>query len=275
MNRHDRPWIRATVLALSIALTGCVSTGGLHTTGKLTDSASLKSERSLADVSLSPTAWPAQDWWVSFGDPQLSALIDEALKNNPSLAEVEARAHRAQAAADGLDAARDPQVGLDASAVGARLSNKDPIYPEYALGSFAWAKSVTAGFSWNLELWGGQRAAWEAALGRSRAAQIDAHAARIQLSVNIARAYVRLGYAFAQRDVAEAEQQRASKSLAITRPHLLDQGKIALPDQLSVGLLGRRADLVSARWQVEAAAKTSRPRRRNSCPISASAPWPA
>ena len=309
MNRKP---FHAAALAVCVALAGCVSSGGLHTTGKLTDAASLKSERSLANVSLSPTAWPTQDWWVGFGDPQLTALIDEALKNNPSLADVEARARQAQAAADGLDAARDPQVGLDASAVGARLSSKDPVYPEYALGSFAWAKSVTAGFSWDLDLWGGKRAAWEAALGRSRAAQIDAHAARIQLSVNVARAYVRLGYAFAQQDVAEAEQQRASKSLvitrrlvegglgttqqayladsqvasaeqqkvqadraidaarsslsvllgqgpdrglAITRPHLLDQGMVALPDQLPVGLLGRRADLVAARWQVEAAAK--------------------
>jgi len=309
MNRKP---FHAAALAVCVALAGCVSSGGLHTTGTLTDAASLKSERSLANVSLSPTAWPTQDWWVGFGDPQLTALIDEALKNNPSLADVEARARQAQAAADGLDAARDPQVGLDASAVGARLSSKDPVYPEYALGSFAWAKSVTAGFSWDLDLWGGKRAAWEAALGRSRAAQIDAHAARIQLSVNVARAYVRLGYAFAQQDVAEAEQQRASKSLvitrrlvegglgttqqayladsqvasaeqqkvqadraidaarsslsvllgqgpdrglAITRPHLLDQGMVALPDQLPVGLLGRRADLVAARWQVEAAAK--------------------
>jgi len=309
MNRKP---FHAAALAVCVALAGCVSSGGLHTTDTLTDAASLKSERSLANVSLSPTAWPTQDWWVGFGDPQLTALIDEALKNNPSLADVEARARQAQAAADGLDAARDPQVGLDASAVGARLSSKDPVYPEYALGSFAWAKSVTAGFSWDLDLWGGKRAAWEAALGRSRAAQIDAHAARIQLSVNVARAYVRLGYAFAQQDVAEAEQQRASKSLvitrrlvegglgttqqayladsqvasaeqqkvqadraidaarsslsvllgqgpdrglAITRPHLLDQGMVALPDQLPVGLLGRRADLVAARWQVEAAAK--------------------
>lgn len=201
---------------------------------------------------------------------------------------------------------------MTAAAVGERLSNKDPVYPAYALGTFAWGKSVTAGFSWNLDLWGGQRAAWEAALGRSRAAQIDAHAARIQLSVNVARAYVRLGYAFAQQDVAEAEKERASKSLtltqrliagglgttqqayladsqvasaeqqkvqadraidaarsslsvllgqgpdrglAITRPRLLDPGLLALPEQVSVGLLGRRADLVAARWQVEAARK--------------------
>ena len=315
MSVHDiksRKSFRTAMLVLSIALAGCVSSGGLHTTGAMTDSASLKTERSLAQVPLSPTAWPAQDWWVGFGDSQLNTLIAEALKNNPTLADAEARARQAQAVADSLNAARDPQADLSASAVGARLSSKDPVYPEYALGSFAWAKSVTAGFSWDLDLWGGKRDAWEAALGRSRAVQIDAHAARIQLSVNVARAYVRLGYAFAQRDVADAEQQRASKSLAltrrliegglgttqqayladsqvasaeqqkeqadraidaarsslsvllgqgpdrglaITRPHLLDQGMVALPDQLSVGLLGRRADLVAARWQVEAAAK--------------------
>lgn len=302
----------ATVALLCIALAGCVSSGGLHPTGSLTDPSSLKSGRSLANVALSPTAWPARDWWVAFGDPQLTRLINEALASNPTLADAEARARRAQAAADSLDAARDPQSALNASAVGARLSSKDSVYPQYALGSFAWAKSVTADFSWNIDLWGGQRAAWEAALGRSRAAQIDAHAARIQLSVNVARAYVRLGYAFAQQDVAESEKERASKSLTltrrliagglgtnqqayladsqvasaeqqkvqadraidaarsslsvllgkgpdrglqITRPHLLDPGMIALPDQLSVGLLGRRADLVAARWQVEAASK--------------------
>ena len=315
MSVHDiksRKFFRTAMLVLSIALAGCVSSGGLHTTGTMTDSASLKTERSLAQVPLSPTAWPAQDWWVGFGDSQLNTLIAEALKNNPTLADAEARARQAQAVADSLNAARDPQADLSASAVGARLSSKDPVYPEYALGSFAWAKSVTAGFSWDLDLWGGKRDAWEAALGRSRAVQIDAHAARIQLSVNVARAYVRLGYAFAQRDVADAEQQRATKSLAltrrliegglgttqqayladsqvasaeqqkvqadraidaarsslsvllgqgpdrglaITRPQLLDQGMVALPDQLSVGLLGRRADLVAARWQVEAAAK--------------------
>ena len=304
--------ITATTLALCLALAGCVTPGGLHTTGKTIDASSLKSEQSLANVPLSPTAWPAQDWWLSFGDSQLTTLIDEALKNNPSLSEAEARARQAQAVADSTDAARKPQAELDASVIGARFSEKDPVYPSYALGTFAWAKSVTAGFSWDLDLWGGKRAAWEAALGRSRAAEIDAHAARIQLSVNVARAYVNLGYAFAQKDVAEGEWQRSSQSLAlthrlvagglgtpqqealadsqvasaeqqkvqadraidaarnalsvllgegpdrglsITRPQMLNEAQIALPDNLQVDLIGRRADLVAARWQVEAASK--------------------
>ncbi|HEY0197536.1 MAG TPA: efflux transporter outer membrane subunit [Rhodanobacter sp.] len=302
----------AAALALCLALAGCASSGGLHPTGKLTDPRSLKAERSLAQAPLSPAAWPAQDWWRGFGDPQLTTLIEEALRTNPGLDVAEARARQAQSVADSLDAARRPQVDLDAGATGERLSSKDPVYSPYTLGTFAWGKSAALNFSWDLDLWGGKRDAWEAALGRSRAARIDAHAARIQLSVNVARAYVGLGYAFAQQDVAEAERQRADKSLAltrrlvvgglgtpqqayladsqvasaeqqkvqadraidaarsslavllgegpdrglaITRPHLLDLGMAALPEQLPVELIGRRAELVAARWQVEAASR--------------------
>lgn len=307
-----RPAVLSVAVALCLVVAGCATSRGLHTTGKLTEPSALKSGQSLGGTPLSPTAWPAQDWWVGFGDPQLTALIDEALKNNPSLDQAEARARKAQAVSDSYNASRRPQGELDASIIGARLSSKDFVYPEYALGTFAWSKSVTAGFSWDLDLWGGKRDAWEAALGRSRSAQIDAYAARIQLSVNVARAYVHLGYAFAQQDVAEAELQRAGESLdvtrrlvaggldtpqqehladsqmagaeqqkvaadraidaarsslsillgqgpdrglAIERPHLLDRGPAVLPDKLPVALLGRRADLVAARWEIEAANK--------------------
>jgi NodT family efflux transporter outer membrane factor (OMF) lipoprotein len=308
VNRRLR--VFGIVLALCMALAGCATPGGLHPTAKTLDARSLQSGQSLAQVPLSPSAWPAQDWWASFGDPQLSALIEEALKNNPSLDEAQARARQAQAVADSADAARLPSVDLQAGAEGSRLSNKDPLYPPYVLGHFAWGKSVTANFSWDLDLWGGKRAAWEAALGRSRAAAVDTRAARIQLSVNVARAYVQLAYAFAQRDVADGEWQRAKQTLALTRrlvagglgtpqqeafadsqvasaeqqkaqaeraidaarsslsvllgqgpdrglriarPQLIDPHLVAVPEHLQVDLIGRRADLVAARWQVEAA----------------------
>ncbi|HTV86902.1 MAG TPA: efflux transporter outer membrane subunit [Dyella sp.] len=311
--KFSKPVLIGTpTLAFCVLLAGCATSGGLHPTGSMLDARSLKSQQSLAGVALSPTAWPAQDWWIGLGDQQLTQLIDEALQNNPTLAQAQARAKQAQAVADSVDAARAPQAELDALAEGARLSNKDPLYPSYALGSFAWAKAVTANFSWDLDIWGGKRDAWEAALGRSRAADIDAYAARIELSVNVARAYVHLGYAFALRDVADGELQRSSQTLtltrrlfqgglgtsqqlefadaevasaeqqkaqadrdidaarsslavllgqgpdrglSITRPHMLPSSLVALPDRLNVDLLGRRADLVAARWQVEAASK--------------------
>jgi len=49
------------------ALTGCVSSRGLHTTGTLTDPRSLKAEQAWRPCAES-TAWPAQDWWIGFGD---------------------------------------------------------------------------------------------------------------------------------------------------------------------------------------------------------------
>lgn len=307
-----RSSILSAAIAVCLVLSGCTTSRGLHTTGTMTDAGNLASERSLADVQLSATAWPTQDWWVSYGDPQLSALIEEALKNNPSLDQAQARARQAQAVADGVNGARKPQAKLDASITGAYLSEKNPIYPPYVLGTFAWSKSIMGEFSWDLDLWGGKRAAWEAALGHSRAAQIEAYAARIELSVNVARAYVRLGYAFAQKDVADAELKRATESLdvthklvsgglgtpqqehladsqqagaeqqkvaadraidaarsslsvllgqgpdrglAIDRPHMLDRGPAVLPDKLPLDLIGRRADLVAARWEIEAANK--------------------
>lgn len=303
---------RSLVIALGAVLAGCASSGHLQPSGHLTDAQSLKSDRSLEGVQLSPTAWPKEDWWVGFGDPQLTALIDEALQNNPSLDIASARARQAQAVAQSIDAGRKPQVALGAALNGARLSSKDPIYPAYALGTFVWAKQADLELSWDLDIWGGRRDAWEAALGRSRAADIDAHAARIQLSVNVARTYVQLNYAFALRDVADKELARATQSASYTRrlvegglarpqqqyladsqvasaeqqktqadraidaarsslsvllgqgpdrgrtidrPKLVDPGDVVLPDQISIDLLGRRTDLVAARWQVEAAGK--------------------
>jgi len=303
---------RSLVIALGAALAGCASSGHLQPSGHLTDAQSLKTERSLEGVQLSPTAWPKEDWWIGFGDPQLTALINEALQSNPSLAIASARAKQAQAVAQSIDAGRKPQVALGAAMNGARLSSKDPIYPAYALGTFVWAKQADLELSWDLDIWGGKRDAWEAALGRSRAADVDAHAARIQLSVNVARTYVQLSYAFALRDVAEKELARATQSASYTRrlvegglgrpqqqyladsqvasaeqqktqadraidaarsslsvllgqgpdrgrtidrPKLVDTGDVVLPDQISIDLLGRRTDLVAARWQVEAAGK--------------------
>src|SRR5262245_37690017 len=40
--------------------------------------------------------WPVSSWWTSYGDPQLDALIAEALAGAPSLAQAEARLRRAE-----------------------------------------------------------------------------------------------------------------------------------------------------------------------------------
>ncbi|MFT3791818.1 MAG: efflux transporter outer membrane subunit [Rudaea sp.] len=293
------------------ALTACASMDGLHADGRAADPAALHAERKFARIATSPAAWPKSDWWTALGDTQLDALIAEALKDNPDLASADARAKQAQSQVDAQNAKRLPTVNASASIAGVHLPTTAA--PEPIGGSFATYPAVYASFNWSLDLWGGKRAAWEAALGQVRAAEVDAHAARLTLSVNVARAYVQLGYAFAEKDVADAQLKRANAShalvrqrvaagidnrmqikqaeaevasaeqqvavaseaidsarialavllgkgpdrgLDIARPKTLRPGALALPTGLTADLIGRRADLVAARWRVEAATKS-------------------
>lgn len=301
----------AAAAALTLALAACASSGGLHPDGSPTDPSTLKAERSLAGVNVSPAGWPAGDWWSGLGDPQLDALIAEALHDNPGLGVADARARAAEAEAGLADAARGPVVNAGASVAGARLPTT--VLPAKAGGGhFALAKYADLSFKWGLDLWGGKRAAWQAALGASRAAEVDARAARIELSGNVARAYAQLGYAFTRQDLAAGELRRAQQSreltrqrvaagidnliqlkqgdaevagaeqqaalasraveaarsalavllgkgpdrgLQIDRPRLLPPAALAVPADLPLDLVGHRADLVAARWRVEAAGK--------------------
>ena len=299
------------LLAAAITLAGCASTGGLHTDGTPTDTAALHGERSFAKIQTTPAAWPASDWWTKLGDVQLDALITEALKDNPDLASADARAKEAQSQVAAQNAKRLPTVNAAGSVAGVYLPTT--AVPAPIGGSFGTYPAVYASFNWSLDLWGGKRAAWEAALGQARAAEVDAHAARLTLSVNVARAYVQLGYAFAEKDVTDAQLKRANAShalvkqrvaagidnrlqikqaetevasaeqqaavadeaidaarialavllgkgpdrgLDIARPQALQAAALALPPNLTADLIGRRADLVAARWRVEAATKS-------------------
>jgi NodT family efflux transporter outer membrane factor (OMF) lipoprotein len=203
--------------ALAAALAGCASMGGSHPASQPRQASQLHATRSFSGV---PTAsqWPAGDWWTGLGDRRLNTLIHEALKDNPDLAMARARARAAEARAGAADAANQPQLSAGASISGARLPTT-LIAPPYG-GHFNWVKYGYLKFNWDLDLWGGQRDAWEAAVGRARAAAIDARAARLDISSNVARAYAHLGYAFEQRDLAHKDLDIAKKVLRLTRQRL-------------------------------------------------------
>ncbi len=298
----------AAAVGLTFALAGCAGSGGLHPHGTPTDLSALQSAHSLANVPAS-AAWPSADWWTGLGDPRLDTLIGEALADNPTLAIADARAHEAQAVAGVAEAARLPSLGVGGSVADARIPTT---VPGLGNGHLTAAKYVYGSFKWDIDLWGGKRAAWEAAVGQARAVEVDARAARVELSANVARAYVRLGYAYTQQDLAKAELERAEASRKLTaqrvaagidnrmqlrrgdaevasaeeqlalagraidaaqsalsvllgkgpdrgreigRPQPLAPAALAVPADLPVDLVGHRADLVAARWQVEAAGK--------------------
>jgi len=204
---------RARVIAAGLALgllSGCVSMKGLDPQGRLAAPDQLQSHRSLAGVKLTPAAWPRSDWWTALGDPQLDALVDEALAGSPSLDVADARVRLALAQAGAQDAARKPKVGASAQYSGIYIPKS--LAPEPIGGKYFGLELLSLSASWSPDLFGGQRAAWEAAVDQAHAAQVDAQAARLTLSSSIVQAYVELAHLTELGEVANRELERTRKT---------------------------------------------------------------
>ncbi len=318
-----------SLVVVALILTGCANSRGLTTEGVGIDANNLRAEQSLKGVTLSPAAWPKHDWWTALGDAQLNGLISEALRDSPDMQIAAARTHQAAAAAYAVDAERMPTVDADASLSRSRLARDQD--PTGEGGRYATLRSLGTSFNYNFDLWGGQRAAWEAALGQARASEIDQRAAQLTLAADVARAYSDLAQAYVVRDLAaddlkrtrqllelggrrfksgidsvyqyqqtesleasareafaDAEKRLRTAKIALAvlmgkgpdrgeelaRPNVLKPAVVQLPSVLPAELLGRRPDLVAARWRVEAASKSVAASKTNFYPnlnLSASA----
>ena len=301
---------RLSLVLVAMTLAGCANYSGMKTEGVSLDAKSLKAGQSLTGVTLSPAAWPKSAWWTSLGDPQLDGLIREALQDSPDMQIAEARAHQASAAAYAADAERMPTLDASAGVSRSRLARDQD--PQGQGGAYSTLRNLGASFNYNFDLWGGQRDAWEAALGEARAAEVDQQAAQLTLAADVARAYSDLDQAHIIHDLAsedlkrtrqmldlskrrlssgidsqyqfqqtesleassqasliDAEKRLNSAKIAmavllgkgpdrgneIPRPKVLQASAVALPSVLPAELLGRRPDLIAARWRVEAASK--------------------
>jgi len=174
------------VLASVIGLTACASLSGIEPQATLRDAPSLglpanQSEQLAIDT----------QWWRAFGDEQLNQLIEQALANSPSLKIAQARLARAQAGVAVTDAASGPQLGVQVDATRQLFTGNGMIPPPYG-GTILESGTAQLTGSWELDFFGKNRAALNAALGNVKVAQADAQAARMLLASNVARSYFQL-----------------------------------------------------------------------------------
>ena len=80
----------------ALALIGCVDRGNWKPAPQLAPEA-LASSQTLHDARSTAASWPTDHWWRSYGDPQLDALVEEALAGSPTLEIAQARLRAAQA----------------------------------------------------------------------------------------------------------------------------------------------------------------------------------
>jgi NodT family efflux transporter outer membrane factor (OMF) lipoprotein len=194
----------------ALLVASCADMGGISTRATLESADTLAAGRSLGDAKLSPGAWPPIDWWKEFRDAQLDRLIAEALAGSPTLAVARARVRSALAVARTARSALYPEVKGDVTLTRERLSEHGLVPPPFG-GRWITEAGLQATFDYGLDLWGRHRAAYESAVGRARAVEVEDFAARLALSVAVAQAYVQLQQVFLQLDLARktlAEEQQ-------------------------------------------------------------------
>jgi NodT family efflux transporter outer membrane factor (OMF) lipoprotein len=192
----------ALVAAVACAA-GCASFKGIEPKGSLADPADLKAEATFADTPVSAD-WPELDWWKRFADAQLDRLVEEALAGSPGIRLARARTDQALAAAQIARASLGAQLGAGVDITRQRFS-ENYIFPPPIAGSTYTTTQLALSFGYEPDFWGKNRAAYEAALGRSRAAAAEGFAARLVLSSAVAGVYVQLARAFDQLDLARRE----------------------------------------------------------------------
>ncbi|MFJ3047889.1 efflux transporter outer membrane subunit [Herbaspirillum chlorophenolicum] len=316
MKRTMSPAFRPRAIAACVAmigllgLSGCASFSGIGSDKHIAQASDFATQRSLSDPQQQNAGqWPGSDWVKQFGDPQLNALIEEALASSPNLQQAQARIAAAGAMAEAKGAPLLPTVTADASLIRNQFSNTT-IYPEPYGGNWFNEKKAMINIGYELDLWNKNHAALAQAISSEKAAEASGQEARLALTASIVSAYSQLAAQYALQDVlqrtvdqrdalqkitiervrtgldtqiernqsrsssadARAQLEQSQGQITLTRqqlgaltghgpdrglqlaaPQMTRLATPGLPADLPLNLLGRRPDIVAARWQVEAA----------------------
>lgn len=159
---------------------------------------------SLENAASLDEAWPRKDWWTAYGDPQLDALIAEALASAPDLGVAAARLRQAQGFARQAGALLGPAVDATASTGLIQQSENNGVPAQFVPDGWKESAKLGLGFSLDLDLWGRNRAALKAARLDVETADYELDEARLMLATNIASTYADLAKLYSEHDVAAA-----------------------------------------------------------------------
>ena len=123
------------------------------------------------------------NWWQSLGDPLLVELIASAQAASPSVTAAASRIAQARSAVVTTGAAVAPNLTGVANASRGVSQLNVPLASVGQVGLQA---------SWEIDLWGGNRAAQDAAQARLAGSQAGWHEARVSVAAEVANTYLNL-----------------------------------------------------------------------------------
>ncbi|WP_250451730.1 efflux transporter outer membrane subunit [Caballeronia sp. ATUFL_M2_KS44] len=197
--RGAKSAVAAAVAALAVA--GCANYAGISSDKQIDPPESLEATQSVPGQG---GQWPTLDWAKQFGDPQLPQLIDEAIAGNPSIAQAQARIAKASSYIESSRSTLYPHVQGSYSWT-RELYSANALFPPPYGGTWYSENNVLASASWDLDLWGKNRARLNMAVSQQKAAEADMQQARVTLAASVARTYNQLALLYALRDVTQRE----------------------------------------------------------------------
>ena len=204
--------VAAAAALIVLAIAGCMNYAGIKSDKATASAASFETRRSLPSAG---GQWPSLDWASQFGDPQLPKLIAEALEGNPSIAQAQARLAKAQSYIETSRSTLYPTINGSYSITRERFS-ANSIFPPPFGGSWFTEHTALANASWELDLWGKNRARLASAVSQEKAAEADMQQVRITLASSVARTYNQLAQLYALREIAAREIDNRKSVSAIT-----------------------------------------------------------
>ena len=172
---------RATAVVLMCSLSGCAIVSpqlkpDVPVAGAWNEAAPAEA------AAVSPT------WWTSFGSPELQSLVAEALAGSSDLAIATERVRQAEAQVRVAGASLFPVVNASAGASGGRTSKVGGTGSAKAAVVDS-AADVNLSASYELDLWGRNRAGVRSAESSAAASRFDRDAAQITLVSGVATSY--------------------------------------------------------------------------------------
>ena len=186
-----------------------------------------------------------EKWWHSFDDPQLNAVIDEAIVNNFSIRSAWDRLTQAEQTAIRSGAARLPSASFLGSWDRNR-SETDEI-ATYFTDYFA-----SATVSYEVDLWGRVKSAHQAAILDAQAAQQNIDAAAMTLTAAIAKIWYQLAESKEQERVISQQIETNEKILEVIKVQFR-QAQVGAADVFSQEQLiqSGRSQLIQVRETME------------------------
>ncbi len=217
----DAKFTCVAVLVVVSIVAGCASfDDSRQSLPRLKNENQFESSKSLKDVAVIPANWPNTKWWERYGDTQLDQLVSEALTDSPSLRIAKARVDQSIAFSGIAEAAKNPQLTGNVNNTWERFS-ANSVIPKPFAGTWDSFNETTLKLSYEFDFWGKNQSAFEAALDRIHASEVDLQAARLILTSSTVQTYFRLAQAYNQLDLAELILEQHEKVSDLIRQRVV------------------------------------------------------